>query len=233
MKRTAVFFGLLAFVLLFSIVAPAVRADIVVGLPADPNWANRYPFGDSYSGTYEQVYAAAAFAGPITITALKFFDTQINPFASVTPSGIVTISLSTTSAGPSTLSSNPAANIGTDNRQVFSGNLSQPWAFGDTLTMTLSTPFTYYPSKGNLLMYVSAVTSLSGTNDVLFDENLNTSLLGRLYATNGNSANGYGTTADAGLVTGFVPSSVPIPGAIILLATGLAGLSVIRRRSKK
>ena len=35
---------------------------------------------------------------------------------------------------------------------VFSGNLSQPWAFGDTLHINLTTPFAYNPADGNLLM---------------------------------------------------------------------------------
>jgi hypothetical protein len=128
---------------------------LVLGSPADPGQGDFYPFG-GYNGRYQQVYTAGAFSGPITIKALKFFNTQANSGATAMASGTWTISLSTTSADWNTISSNFAANVGPDNTQVFSGNLSQPWAFGDTLTITLSTPFTYTPSKGNLLIDVTA-----------------------------------------------------------------------------
>jgi hypothetical protein len=38
-----------------------------------------------------------------------------------------------------------AANIGTNNTTVFSGNLGQACAFLDTLHIKLTTPFTYNP----------------------------------------------------------------------------------------
>ena len=128
---------------------------LVLGSPADPGQGNFYPFG-GYNGRYQQVYTASAFSGPITIKALKFFNTQLNSGATAMASGTWTISLSTTSADWNTISSNFAANVGPDNTQVFSGNLSQSWAFGNTLTITLSTPFTFTPSKGNLLIDVTA-----------------------------------------------------------------------------
>jgi hypothetical protein len=41
------------------------------------------------------------------------------------------------------LSPNVADNIGSDNTTVFSGDLLQPRVFGDTLHITLTTPFSY------------------------------------------------------------------------------------------
>lgn len=130
-------------------------STIILGSPADAGQGNYYPFG-GYSGRYQQLYTNAAFSGPITIKALKFFNTQTNSGVTSIPSGTWTISLSTTSADWNTLSSNFAANVGPNNLQVFTGNLSQGWAFGNTLTINLTTPFTYVPANGNLLMDVTA-----------------------------------------------------------------------------
>jgi hypothetical protein len=122
---------------------PAARADIIIGLPADAGTGNCYPFGCAYGngGTaeYQQVYTKSAFAGAITITNLEFFNTQFNSGATAMNSGTWTISLSTTAADWNTLSSTYAANIGANNTMVFSGNLAQPWAFGDTLHINLGT----------------------------------------------------------------------------------------------
>jgi hypothetical protein len=85
------------------------------------------------------------------------------------PSGTWTIALSTTAADWNTLSTNYAANIGANNIAVFSGNLTQPWAFGNTLTIILTTPFTYVPSNGNLLMDVSVSGVSTSGGFVYFD----------------------------------------------------------------
>ena len=85
------------------------------------------------------------------------------------PSGTWTIALSTTSADWNTLSTNYAANIGANNTTVFSGDLSQPWAFGNTLTINLSIPFSYVPANGNLLMDVSVSGVTTPGGFVYFD----------------------------------------------------------------
>ncbi len=110
-------------------------ANVTVGLPADAESGNCYPFGCAYSGEYQQVYASNQFSGPITITNLEFFNKQFNSGATAMNSGTWTISLSTTSADWNTLSGIFSSNIGSNNTQVFSGNLSQSWAFGDTLVI--------------------------------------------------------------------------------------------------
>jgi hypothetical protein len=118
------------------------------------------------------------------------------------PSGTWTIALSTTSADWNSLSPNFAANVGSDNRTVFVGNLSQGWAFGDTLTITLTTPLIYVPADGNLLIdvTVSGVTSPGGF--VYFDT---TGYNGG--QRNGSTVTGHvdstGVASSYGLVTGF------------------------------
>jgi hypothetical protein len=145
-------------------------ANVILGLPVDSGTGNCLPFGCGFSHPeYEQVYTHGAFPGAMTITGLMFFNTQINSHEPFLQNGTWTISLSTTSADWNTLSGTFSANRGADNTQVFSGDIGQPWAFGDTLTINFSTPFTYNPANGNLLMDV-LMTNLT-VGDTFFDTN--------------------------------------------------------------
>ncbi len=198
------------FALLLAI--PAV-ADVTVGLPADSGTGNCFPYGCAYSGEYQQVYNSGQFGGPITITSLSFFNTQVDFGATSTNTGNFAVSLSTTSADWNTLSSNFASNLGGNNTLVFSGSISQPWTFGSTLKITLTTPFTYDPGAGNLLMDVVATGTGDGGGIIYFDTNgyngggfNGNTYLGRVY-NGGSLSYGYG------LVTGFGTgnSSTPSP----------------------
>jgi hypothetical protein len=166
----------------------AGQNDPIIGLPADPNYGNCFPFGCAYNGSYQQVYISSQFSGPITITGLSFYNTQVNDEATAMNSGTWTISLSTTSKNLDTLSTTFSNNIGPDNTQVFSGNLAQSWAFGDTLAIVLTTPFTYNPSSGNLLMTVVATGTTAPDGFIYFDTNGEAeeggdTIMGRVYCS--------------------------------------------------
>ncbi|HVO61337.1 MAG TPA: PEP-CTERM sorting domain-containing protein [Terriglobales bacterium] len=227
--------GMLCVCIALLVAMPAV-AGVVVGLPPDAGTGNCFPFGCAYSGEYQQVYTSSLFNGPITITDLEFFNTQVDFGATAMNSGNWAISLSTTSADWNTLSSTYANNIGANNTLVFNGDLSQPWAFGNTLTITLSTPFTYDPSQGNLLMDIFVTGATTPGGSIYFDTNGynggsldGNTIFGRVYCSgcypSGVVNNGYG------LVTGFsTGTATPEPGTLMLLGSGALGIVGVLRR---
>jgi hypothetical protein len=223
---------------LFLLTAMSATAGVVVGSPADPVTGNCYPFGCAYGGEYQQVYESTQFSGLITITDLEFYNTQLNAGATLMNAGNWAISLSTAAAGWNSLSSTYSNNIGGDNTLVFNGDLAQAWAFGNTLKIVFTTPFTYNPLNGNLLLDVVASGTTAPGGDIFFDTNgyngggfNGNTFLGRVYCSGcgggtGNVNNGYG------LVTGFDAGSsgVPEPATEALFGLGIAVFGLVARR---
>jgi hypothetical protein len=148
-----------------TVVVPSAQAT------TNGNSTNVFPFNPRATGAntirYQQVYGAGEFSpGRYVISQIAFrAEPSGTPFTGTT--GTLQVDLSTTGAAPDALSTTFADNVGADNTTVFSGQ----WALSTAnngvfdLVLTLTTPFEYDPSQGNLLLDVR--NSGGGTIGVL------------------------------------------------------------------
>ncbi len=129
----------------FLACAPA-SATLMIGAPA--TGGNYIPFG-SIAGypEYQQVYASSDFSRTVKIDDIEFytFSGTGNP-----NTGVIKITLSTTSKPVNGLSTNLSQNIGSDVETVYDAKLQAVQS--GVLDIQLSTPFTYNPADGNLLV---------------------------------------------------------------------------------
>lgn len=120
----------------------------------------------------QEVYHASQLpAGPITITGLRFRPSALSGGSFTATISNINIRLSTTQVTPQAISATFADNVGSNETVVFDGELALASAFTGApggpkdfdILVPFSTPFTYIPSHGNLLVDVRNFTGSSVT----------------------------------------------------------------------
>jgi hypothetical protein len=202
------------------------HADVTVGAPPASN-GDCIPFGCNFfdfdeTFDYQQVYGSTNFSRPITITDLEFFNTVDFSGGDTEPqAGSYVLSLSTTQAAVGGLSTNLSDNLGPDNTIVYSGGV--PTLSGGVLRFVLSSPFTYDPSKGNLLL--DAQIDYGDTEGLIFfDLNGEGGLASQAFPTDDGVFVG-----GSAIVTRF-STTVPEPSTWAMILLGFAGLGFIGYR---
>lgn len=234
-------------------VAPAVQAaDIVVpGANATKTGGSNqdFPFNlpAGTSQRYQQLYLGSEFGtAPITLYAIKFRQASDanggKPFSTTLSS--ITLNLSTAATKVGAASSTFATNVGVDNATVFSGALSlsstapalknaTPQPFD--IVINFANPFTYDPTKGDLLL---DVFNFGGGLTTQFDFITGGSTsVSRVVGSQGavGASGAFFVQQGAGLVTAFstTPQAAAVPEpaswAMMMLGFGLAGAAMRRR----
>jgi len=228
---------------------PAIGQAIDVIVPNDRalvegDWNNLFPFGDSGSTHYQQVYDASQFrvlgtnGGTIQYIGFRYhgnYNTTPMTYYSMA------IRLSTTSNAVDNLSSTYAENVGGDGVEVFSGRFIlgvtappadhqlHPWPF--PMLIPFTTPFPYNPTNGNLLLDIQwPYASLSTGNGPPWPDAAETTgdPVSRVYAENiyETYIPTNGTADTYGLVTMFGVSPA-VPPAVQINNVGMAGTNLV------
>ncbi|MFI5394192.1 MAG: hypothetical protein ACHQ9S_01555 [Candidatus Binatia bacterium] len=241
-RRLIVALGLVAALTIID--RRAAWADRVVVVPetqatVEGNSENAFPFNCSLlalaSQRYQQVYLGSE-VGSGSITRIAFRPDSLIPsaFAPTTIPG-VTITLSSTTAAPDSLSAIFAANVGADVTTVFSGSLTlssadvggPPRHFD--IVIPLGAPFRFDATTGrNLLLDVTIPTCAATAR---FDaQNTAGDPVSRATTIASGAGSGTADLVDTvGLVTQFtlaVPTAAPTIGPIGLLACAVILVSV-------
>lgn len=229
----------LVFGLVLGLSALPAQADLIVVPNTTTTADGNSAIVAGVNVRYQQVYASSQFVGPgvIRITEIAFRpDSSFgSSFAPVTDHG-VRFDLSTTSGAPNGLSLTFDNNVGSDDTIVFNGDWTRSSANspgpGNTrafdVLLGFTTPFTYDPSQGNLLLDIRGPST-----DVLFpaafDAVTASTVTGKIDASPASSVIGAAVGPGEGLVTRFTFKEVPEPNSLTLIGLGGAALLFARR----
>ena len=208
-------------ILLTMTAAPAMSTTIDVE-PGTPNQLNGWP-ASTVSMHWQQGYASSYFgSSPLIIDSFSFL---AGSNSSVSYGADFTVTMSTTTSAPGSLSTTFASNVGGDVQTVLSGPLTITATQGDFSMFALTSPFYYDPTQGHLLIEIVHDVALSGVGTVEFEayDPTPSGLIQRIAIANSTATTG----VDAGfgeLVTRFQVHNVPEPSTIALAAFGFVGL---------
>jgi len=210
-------------------VSPA-HATVIVG---SVDGGGCFPFGCNGSGIsvgesihYQQIYSSTAFAAPINIGSLTFYN-SFPEYAGNRIGGDYTFHLSTAAVSVGAMSATLADNIGADNALFFSGSIGT----GSLAFTVIGTPFYYDPALGDLLLDIV----VNNQDDVPNDGNNgynDASRAGPVTQSSFALGNTVYTNRGGALVTGFGPAAVPAPATLALVGLSLVALARSRRKQR-
>ncbi len=223
---------------------PLSATSLVVGANDGPDNANGFPFGTNGGvaagfydplATFQQIYSAMAFPGPITITGVAFASSSGQGGSAGTFTDSLTLGLGTAAQPVTSPSGTYSANRGSDFTTVFTGPVTARLTETDTfdLSFSFSTPFNYNPATGDLLFQVMIGTPVAYTGSFLYFDAGNSAAVSEVFnprpSTTGNPYAGYG------LLTQFTYSPAagsvtPEPASSALICLGIASMVVMRIR---
>ncbi|MBC8089683.1 MAG: PEP-CTERM sorting domain-containing protein [Phycisphaerae bacterium] len=214
--------------------ASVASAQVTVGSPNTVQ-PNNFPFGSSVGfNTFQQVYGAGLFSGPLTINSISLYNTRGLGNFQV---GTFNLFLSTTTVASNAVTNTPANNR-TGALQAFSTVSYTAGTAVPGVVTFLGLPYSYDPTAGNLLFEVQFVPNGFNTAPAFFDVVETGDADRMMVGTASNTSPFFGTNgrANYGFVTTFdgpAVSVVPEPGTYAMLGMGLTALLLVSARRRR
>ena len=236
--------------------SPVMAATYVVPTGFDAvegNSGSRNVLGFINVARLQQVFNASQFlTGPVTLTGVSFrangasfgglFSGPGTAFTHTTQG--LQIALSTTAASADNLSTSFAANTGSNVINVLpranvtygtAANSANGTTKDFDVFLNFVNPFTYDPSKGNLLLDLTNFDGSDSSGTTLDGVNTLGDGTSSLFVSNGTG--GTGATSTFGYVTQFttgtVAGAVPEPASWAMMIVGLGAIGFAMRRKSK